>query len=258
LNCANVLPLPHIIVSGCSPSRWSSQACERESMASDATCSLTASLQSPRIIYPTYLQFGFYTPGSQFACSSFWQSSSELPNSWIMPAPTIIDDPEKGTMQIVSPDAVAIGLPKAPPMSHINSAQFKVNETTLDQIKSQLISASQLQKPPPKKVERKVSRAIRFSLWFNTYRFVHPSYPIPKTFWWTGWCSKFFVFTVTINLIGLILAATNVWTYPRHYTGGFLLGNLLVAILVRNELFGRLLYLIINTLFAKVRFCFWP
>jgi len=148
-----------------------------------------------------------------------------------MPAPTIIDDPEKGTMQIVGPDAVAIGLPKAPPMSHINSAQFKVNETTLDQIKSQLISASQLQKPP-KKVERKVSRAIRFSLWFNTYR-------------------KFFVFTVTINLIGLILAATNVWTYPRHYTGGFLLGNLLVAILVRNELFGRLLYLIINTLFAK-------
>jgi hypothetical protein len=151
-----------------------------------------------------------------------------------MPAPTILDDPEKGTMQIVSPEAVATSLAKVRPTSQISSADFKVNETTLHQIKSQLIAAaSQKQKPPPpKKVQRKVSRFIRFSLWFNTYR-------------------KFFVFTVTINLIGLILAATNVWTYPRHYTGGFLLGNLLTAILVRNELFGRFLYLIVNTLFAK-------
>jgi len=31
------------------------------------------------------------------------------------------------------------------------------------------------------------------------------------------------------------------------------LGNLLVAILMRNELFGRLLYLIVNTCFTKVR-----
>jgi hypothetical protein len=149
-----------------------------------------------------------------------------------MPSPTIIDDPEKGTMQIVVPHEVAIAHSKARPTSRINSAEFKINETTLDQIKSQLIATSQTQKPPPKKVQRKVSRAIRFSLWFNTYR-------------------KFFVFTVTLNLIGLILAATNVWTYPRHYTGGFLLGNLFAAILVRNELFGRLLYLIVNKLFAK-------
>ena len=57
---------------------------------------------------------------------------------------------------------------------------------------------------------------------------------------------------ITLNAIGLILAATNVWTYPRHYTGAFILGNLLTAILVRNELFGRFLYLVVNTLFAKV------
>lgn len=31
------------------------------------------------------------------------------------------------------------------------------------------------------------------------------------------------------------------------------LGNLYVAILIRNELFGRCLYLLVNTLFAKVR-----
>lgn len=42
------------------------------------------------------------------------------------------------------------------------------------------------------------------------------------------------------------------WTYPRHYTGAFVLGNLQMAILMRNELFGRFLYLFVNTLFAKV------
>lgn len=64
--------------------------------------------------------------------------------------------------------------------------------------------------------------------------------------------SKFFTFVVTLNAVGILLAALNVWTYPRHYTGAFVLGNLLTAILVRNELFGRFLYLIINALFAKV------
>ncbi|KAJ7502937.1 hypothetical protein B0H11DRAFT_2223042 [Mycena galericulata] len=84
------------------------------------------------------------------------------------------------------------------------------------------------------KPTRKTSRAIKFQLWFNTYR-------------------KFYTLTVVLNLMGLLLAATGRWQYPRRYTGAFVLGNLQVAILMRNELFGRLLYLIINTLFAK-----WP
>ncbi|KAJ6520743.1 hypothetical protein B0H19DRAFT_102692 [Mycena capillaripes] len=90
---------------------------------------------------------------------------------------------------------------------------------------------------PPRaftKPKRKTSRRIRFQLWFNTYR-------------------KFYTLTVTLNLIGLILAATGKWQYPRRYTGAFVLGNLQAAILMRNELFGRFLYLIVNTLFAK-----WP
>ncbi|KAJ7668550.1 hypothetical protein DFH06DRAFT_203197 [Mycena polygramma] len=84
------------------------------------------------------------------------------------------------------------------------------------------------------KPKRKSNRAIRFQLWFNTYR-------------------KFCTLTVTLNLIGLVLAATGKWQYPRRYTGAFVLGNLQCAILMRNELFGRFLYLIVNTLFAK-----WP
>lgn len=66
-------------------------------------------------------------------------------------------------------------------------------------------------------------------------------------------CRKFFLFVTTVNGVSLLLAALNIWTYPRQYTGAFVLGNLQFAILMRNELFGRVLYLIINTCFAKVR-----
>ncbi|KAF7375604.1 hypothetical protein MSAN_00449000 [Mycena sanguinolenta] len=90
--------------------------------------------------------------------------------------------------------------------------------------------------PPPSspKPKGRASRMIRFRLWFNTYR-------------------KFYTLIVTLNLIGLVLAATGKWQYPRQYTGAFVLGNLQCAILMRNELFGRCLYLVVNTLFAK-----WP
>ena len=57
---------------------------------------------------------------------------------------------------------------------------------------------------------------------------------------------------MTLNGIGILLAALDIWHYPRKYTSALVLGNLLTAILMRNELFGRLLYLIVNTLFAKV------
>ncbi|KAJ7076832.1 hypothetical protein B0H15DRAFT_790089 [Mycena belliarum] len=86
----------------------------------------------------------------------------------------------------------------------------------------------------PVKPNRHVGRMIKFRLWFNTYR-------------------KFYTLVLTLNIIGLGFAATGKWEYPRRYTGAFILGNLQAAILVRNELFGRLLYLVINTLFAK-----WP
>lgn len=63
---------------------------------------------------------------------------------------------------------------------------------------------------------------------------------------------KFFTFIISLNIVGLVLAILGKWQYPRKYTGALVLGNLLTAILARNELFGRLLYLITNTLFAKV------
>lgn len=65
-------------------------------------------------------------------------------------------------------------------------------------------------------------------------------------------CRKFFTVVMTFNVTALILAIAGVWDYPRRYTGAMVLGNLYTAILIRNELFGRFLYLVVNTLFAKV------
>ena len=64
------------------------------------------------------------------------------------------------------------------------------------------------------------------------------------------------MFTVTWNIIALLLTLAGKWAYAQSHAGAFVLGNILIAILVRNELFGRLLYLIVNTLFSKVLFSF--
>ncbi|KAL1654096.1 hypothetical protein SLS61_003502 [Didymella pomorum] len=78
-------------------------------------------------------------------------------------------------------------------------------------------------KPTP--VKPKISRWILFELWFNVYR-------------------RFFTFVVIFNLIGIILAATGHFRYAENHLGALVLGNLLMAILMRNELFVRFLYLI--------------
>lgn len=77
-------------------------------------------------------------------------------------------------------------------------------------------------KKPPKP---KVSRWILFQLWFNTYR-------------------KFFTFVTLLNLTGIILAALGRFPYAENHLGALVLGNLLMAVLMRNELFLRFLYLI--------------
>ncbi|KAG8744335.1 hypothetical protein FRC10_010315 [Ceratobasidium sp. 414] len=68
------------------------------------------------------------------------------------------------------------------------------------------------------------TRWIRFQLWFNTYR-------------------KFFTFIVIFELIGMILAGTHHFPYARNNTGAIIVGNIMVAVIVRNEIFGRFLYL---------------
>ncbi|KAF7304713.1 hypothetical protein MKEN_01185400 [Mycena kentingensis (nom. inval.)] len=87
------------------------------------------------------------------------------------------------------------------------------------------------------KPKKSISKWILWQLWFNTYR-------------------KFFTFVFTLNMIGIGLASSGHFPYAVKNTGALVLGNLNFAIastLMRNEVFGRLLYLFVNTFFAK-----WP
>jgi len=77
----------------------------------------------------------------------------------------------------------------------------------------------------PKPPARHTRQRTKFALWFNAYR-------------------RFFVFCVTFNGIGIVLAALDKFPYARNHLGALVLGNLLMAILMRNELFLRFLYLI--------------
>jgi hypothetical protein len=70
--------------------------------------------------------------------------------------------------------------------------------------------------------------------------------------WLTLVCSKFFVFICVLNLVGVVLAASGHWPYAVRYTGALILGNFHISVLVRNEIFGRFLYLFVNSCFAKV------
>jgi hypothetical protein len=71
-----------------------------------------------------------------------------------------------------------------------------------------------------------VTKWIKFKLWYNTYR-------------------KFFTFVTLLNLAGIICAALGKFQYAEKHMGALVLGNLLFAILMRNELFLRLLYIIV-------------
>lgn len=70
----------------------------------------------------------------------------------------------------------------------------------------------------------KISRWVILELWFNVYR-------------------RFFTFVVTLNLVGITMTAFDQFKYAENHLGALVLGNLLCAILMRNELFVRFLYL---------------
>lgn len=73
--------------------------------------------------------------------------------------------------------------------------------------------------------KKRPNRWILLQLWFNTYR-------------------KFFTFVTLLNLTGIIAAATGRFRYADNHLGALVLGNLLCAILMRNEMFIRFLYII--------------
>ena len=94
---------------------------------------------------------------------------------------------------------------------------------TMNRTTNATVTDTAVLKPAPPK--KKISRWILFQLRFNMYR-------------------RFFVFVVLLNMTGLIMAALGRFAYAENHIGALVLGNLLVAVLMRNELFLRLLYMI--------------
>jgi hypothetical protein len=90
------------------------------------------------------------------------------------------------------------------------------------------INAAALETTVPKKpapAKQKIPRWILADLWFNTYR-------------------KFFTFIILFNLTGIIMTALGRFPYAENHLGAVVLGNLLSAILFRNELWMRFLYFV--------------
>ena len=86
--------------------------------------------------------------------------------------------------------------------------------------------------PQPPKAE--YPKFLQFVLWYNMYR-------------------RLFTIAMIFNVVTITITATGDFPYAHRHLGAFVLGNLTASILVRNEIFGRILYLLVNTLFAKVR-----
>ncbi len=143
------------------------------------------------------------------------------------PAGTVItsqqwDDAEKGlydstpTLPVFSPPPVHLDEKKADVIESYSTAAVTVTPPP----DPRPAAAAAGKKPKPKAKKR-----ILFQLWFNTYR-------------------KFFTFVTLLNLTGIVLAACNRFPYAENHLGALVLGNLLMAVLMRNELFLRFLYTI--------------
>ncbi|KAI0251147.1 hypothetical protein BJV78DRAFT_490380 [Lactifluus subvellereus] len=177
------------------------------------------SIQTPRILSgpPTIVIAlpGWSLRESLGRALSFYRASSI-----IAAQPDASDELEKGT---VGPN---FGNPEF--ISFSGSLSEKPDKASLHVV----IAPSPIKERQIQRIKRKPSRWTQLQLWFNTYR-------------------KLFTFIVLLNIIGLILVIMDAWNYPRRHMTALALGHLLIAVLVRNELFGRFLYLLVNKSFAK-------
>jgi hypothetical protein len=175
---------------------------------------------------------------------------SATPNSHLTGGRSIdsLDDAEKGmydsTVELMPPGFVYMGqkrplhiatslLPSSPVHQGITPCtsvpELSLSLPTLPETHKPTDAAelkTTIKEPAGSKPQKpKISRWILLQLWFNTYR-------------------KFFTFVTLLNLTGIILAACGRFKYAEDHLGALVLGNLLTAILMRNELWMRFLYLI--------------
>ncbi len=154
---------------------------------------------------------------------SKWSHHEEaLPEGTRTISATAWDDAEKGLYDS-TPTLPVVSQPSPAHLLDEKKAAVIETYTTAD-----VTVAPPARPPPPAKKKPagpKPSKWILFQLWFNTYR-------------------KFFTFVTLLNLTGIVLAACNRFPYAENHLGALVLGNLLMAVLMRNELFLRFLYII--------------
>lgn len=153
-----------------------------------------------------------------------------------------LDDAEKGlsTLQLTAPPPFVYMGPKRvneiitdlSPVSPVHEGITpcaSVPELSLSlPAEPRAVDAAKLEttiKKPAPKPKRKVSRWVLFNLWFNAYR-------------------RLFTLVTLLNLTGIIMAALGRFPYAENHLGSLVLGNLLAAILFRNELWMRFLYIV--------------
>jgi len=153
------------------------------------------------------------------------------------------NDAERGLIDVHAPRPTT-ALPAFTTVSQVPS--YPLDEKKADLTSPALYAPPEKKKEPPAAVapkpagkkKQKVSKWTLWRLWFNTYR-------------------KFFTFVFSLNVIGIGFAASGHWPYAVQFSGAMVLGNLLFAILMRNEVFGRILYWFVNTFFAKWTPLWW-
>lgn len=162
-------------------------------------------------------------------------------------SPPIHNDAEKGTLEVRSQVAANPDLTKSE-KKPVDIDVFPVQSLKKDAP----VSPSNVAKPPPqppKSKKMKITKYIHFIIWYDSYRLVLPHTPPTHSLMLLS--RRFFTVIFTLNFIGIGFAAAGLWEYAYKYPGALVLGNLNFAVLMRNEIFGRLLYLFVNTLFAK-------
>ncbi|KAF9227999.1 hypothetical protein BS17DRAFT_858071 [Gyrodon lividus] len=138
---------------------------------------------------------------------------------------------EKGTLEVRSPQ-----LAGNPDLAKSEKKPVDLDVFPVQSLKKDApVSPSNVAKPPPqppKPQKMSISKYVIFIIWYNSYR-------------------RFFSVIFTLNFIALGFAAAGLWPYAQKYPGALVVGNLNFAVLMRNEIFGRILYLFVNTCFAK-------
>jgi hypothetical protein len=164
-----------------------------------------------------------------------------------------------------SEDSTTTRVNSLPQLSYQAEEKIAIPEKALVKV-DQTLTAIELQKAEIKHVETAkpantatpqsgpvATRWVKFLLFFNTYRYVNCESFNTTILTLVLDCRKFFTVVVTFNGVCIVLAALGRFPYAENNNGAFILGNLLMAVMMRNELFLRGVFWVVNTCLAKVR-----